>query len=181
MRADWRFRLLLEIDLERQCRWLNATHVNRWWNQRQVTRESVRAKYLPRIRGEQKTQCLVALFEGRPAGYVQTYRIDDHADYAPGFVLPRGGWAFDWFIGEPDLIGHGHGARLLEAFVSDWLWAHAEVVYAVVGSRVENLAALKSYERAHFVPWFSIPPRATAERYYRRDRRDDEGWSKKKK
>jgi aminoglycoside 6'-N-acetyltransferase len=170
---------MLEVDFERQLRWLNEPHVNRWWSRRRVTRDEVRAKYLPRIQGQQKTQCLVALLGGRPAGFVQTYRIEDHAVYAQGFVLPRGGWSLDWFIGEPDLIGHGHGARLLDGFVSRWLWARRDVVYAVAGSSVDNVAAEKSYERAHFAAWFSTMPRALAERYYRRDRRDAEGWSAK--
>jgi aminoglycoside 6'-N-acetyltransferase len=181
MRTEWRFRPLLEVDFERQLRWLNEPHINRWWSRRPVTREEVRAKYLPRLRGEQKTQCLVAVFEGRPAGYVQTYRIEDHADYAQGFVLPRGGWSLDWFIGEPTLLGHGHGARLIDSFVCAWLWARADVQYAVAGSSVDNIAALKSYEHARFAPWFSTIPHETAERYYRRDRRDGEGWSAKKK
>jgi len=180
MRAEWRFRPLLELDFERQRRWLNEPHVNRWWSRRPVSRDEVRAKYLPRIRGEEKTQCLIALLQGRPAGFVQTYRIEDHADYAQGFVLPGGGWGLDWFIGEPELLGHGQGARLLDCFVTDWLWARGDVAYAVVGSNVGNEAALRSYERAAFVPWFSTLPRATAERYYRRDRRTGEGWSRKK-
>jgi aminoglycoside 6'-N-acetyltransferase len=181
MRADWHFRPLLEVDLERQWRWLNEPHVNRWWSQRRLTRAEVRAKYLPRLRGEHKTICLVALFKGLPAGYVQTYRIADHADYAPGFVLPGGGWALDWFIGEPSLLGHGHGARLIDGFVSSWLWVRSGPAYAVAGSSLDNLAALKSYERANFVQWFSTLPRTTSERYYRRDRTKGEGWNAKNK
>jgi len=178
MRADWRFRPLLEVDLERQLRWMNEPHVNRWWARRPVTRDEVRAKYLPRIRGEQPTTCLVALFEGQPAGYVQTYRVEDYTDYADGLRLPGGGWALDWFIGEPRWLGKGEGPRLLESFVRTWLWPRAEVSYAVVGSRTVNVAAIKSYERAGFQAWFSTLPRAQTERYYRRERGSDHaaGW-----
>ncbi len=175
MRNEWRFRPLLEVDFERQRRWLNEPHVNRWWSRRRITRDEVRAKYLPRIRGEQRIVCLVALLEGRPAGFVQAYRIEDHAAYTPGFTLPRGGWGLDWFIGEPGLIGHGHGAPLLDAFVGGWLWARKDAAYAVAGADEQNIAALKCYERAAFVPWFSTIPRASSERYYRRDR--GEGWN----
>jgi RimJ/RimL family protein N-acetyltransferase len=172
---------MLEIDLERLRRWLNAPHVNRWWSRRPLTREEVRAKYLPRLRGKQPMHCVIAVIDSHAAGFVQTYRIDDYAQYTPAFRLPSGGWGIDWFIGEPDWIGKGHGAPLLDAFVRGWLWPRREVAYAVAGAGVDNLAALRCYERAEFRPWFSTPPRATAERYYRRDRRDGEGWSTKKK
>lgn len=181
MRNEWRFRPMLEVDFGRQWGWLNQPHVNRWWSRRRVTRDEVRAKYLPRVRGEQPIACLVALLDGRPAGFVQTYRIEDHAAYAPGFVLPPGGWGLDWFIGEPALIGHGHGAALLDAFVRGWLWAHGAAAYAVAGAHEQNLAALKCYERTRFVPWFSTIPRAASERYYRRDRGSDEGWNRNRK
>jgi aminoglycoside 6'-N-acetyltransferase len=180
MQADWRFRPMLEVDFERQWRWLNQPHVNRWWSRRPVSRDDVRAKYLPRIRGEEPTHCLVALLDATPSGYVQAYRIADYAEFASGFVLPAGGWGFDWFIGEPKSTGEGQGARLLEAFVSTWLWPRRDVVYAVVGSSADNAAALNSYERAGFEPWFSTLPQASAERYYRRDRHAGEGWSKRR-
>ncbi len=170
---------MLELDFERQWRWLNQPHVNRWWSRRRISRDEVRAKYAPRVHGKEPTLCLIALLDARPAGFVQAYRIADHAQYTPGFVLPRGGWGFDWFIGEPDLLGRGHGARLLDAFVHDWLWGRRDASYAVGGSHVDNVAALKCYERAQFAPWFSTMPQAASELYYRRERGSDEGWHRR--
>lgn len=172
---------MLELDLGRQLGWLNQPHVNRWWSRRRFTRDEVRAKYLPRVRGEQPIVCMIALLDARPAGFVQTYRIEDYAQYGPGFVLPRGGWGLDWFIGEPALIGRGLGAALLDAFVREWLWARGDAAYAVAGAHEDNVPATKCYESARFVHWFSTIPRGSSERYYRRDRGSDEGWSNKKR
>lgn len=176
MPGDWRFRPLLEIDFERQWRWLNEPHVIRRWSRKPLSREQVRAKYLPRVQGRERMHCLVAILDGRAAGYVQAYPVAEYAGYAAGFVLPPDGWALDWFIGEPRLLGKGHGARLIDSFVRQWLWERAEPRYAVTGAALDNVAGLKSLERALFTPWFSTLPQKSAERYYRRDRKRGEGW-----
>jgi aminoglycoside 6'-N-acetyltransferase len=51
----------------------------------------------------------IVSFEGRPFAYAQDYAV--HVWPQPHFAhLPSGSRAIDSFIGEPDMIGRGHGS-----------------------------------------------------------------------
>ena len=163
------FRPLIEADFGTYTRWMNEPHVNRWWARAPVTPQQVRAKLLPRLRGEQPVHCLLALLDDAATGYVQTYRAEDFPDAVAHVDVPPGGWSFDWFIGEPSVLGRGEGARLLQAFAR-YAFARFPARYLAVGSRLANRPAHRSHARAGFRPWSCTPPHADADGYYRLDR-----------
>src|SRR5688500_670735 len=59
------FRPLAEVDLELVAAWLATPHVRAWWRA-PADIESVRAKYLPRIRGDEPTEVFVASLDDEP-------------------------------------------------------------------------------------------------------------------
>jgi aminoglycoside 6'-N-acetyltransferase len=63
--------------------------------------------------------------------------------------LPEGSEAVDAFIGEPDMLGRGHGGAFLRAFAQMLLAEGAPVV--AIDPDVENHRARRAYTRAGFV------------------------------
>jgi RimJ/RimL family protein N-acetyltransferase len=105
--------------------------------------------YQTAIRGEDPTDLYVIELDGRPTGVLQSYRIDDHPEYAAQVGLGRPAIGIDLFIGEPDLIGRGHGPALIRAFLRDALPRYG-VDLCVIGPTVSNVAAIRAYEKAGF-------------------------------
>jgi hypothetical protein len=68
------------------------------------------------LREDLEELCMVmriVSFEGRPFAYAQDYAV--HVWPQPYFArLPPGSRAIDSFIGEPDMIGGGHGSTYLK-------------------------------------------------------------------
>jgi aminoglycoside 6'-N-acetyltransferase len=89
----------------------------------------------------------IVSYEGRPFAYVQDY--DVHAWPQPHFNhLPAGSRAIDTFIGEPSMIGQGHGSAFLR-LLAERLRAEGAPVVAV-DPDAGNLRARRAYEKAGF-------------------------------
>jgi aminoglycoside 6'-N-acetyltransferase len=85
--------------------------------------------------------------EGRPFAYAQDYDVHDwpqpHLNH-----LPRGARAIDAFIGEPDMIGGGHGSAFLRLLAERLRREGAPIV--AIDPGVDNLRARRAYEKAGF-------------------------------
>ena len=142
-----------EDDLERARRWLLLPHVRRWWNDdpdEDDYPEGTLAEWLKAIRGEDATDMFLIVLDGRPIGVIQSYRVQDYPDYvAEVGDLAQPAFSIDLFIGEPELIGKGHGAALLRAFLPIAFERYA-LDYCVIGPSKTNAAAIRSYEKAGF-------------------------------
>ena len=90
----------------------------------------------------------IVSFRGRPFAYVQDYAAA--AWPQPHFAhLPAGARAIDAFIGEPDMLGRGHGAAFLRRLAERLVAEGAPIV--AIDPDVENLRARRAYARAGFV------------------------------
>lgn len=113
-KADFRydFRAVTEADLPMLSAWLAEPHVAEWWNdgQQDPLAEIVEAM------ASDSTEPLIVELDGTPIGYVQSY--DPHLeDDHPYQDQPFGSLGIDVTIGVPELVGIGHGSRLVSAFV----------------------------------------------------------------
>jgi aminoglycoside 6'-N-acetyltransferase len=108
------------------------------------------SEYRAAIRGEDPTDLFVISLDHRAIGVLQSYRIDDHPEYAVQVALGRPAIGIDLFIGEPDLVGKGHGPALIRAFLRDVAFPRYEVDLCVIGPTVSNVAAIRAYEKAGF-------------------------------
>lgn len=106
--------------------------------------------YQHAIHGEDPTDLYVIKLDARPIGEIQSYRIDDHPGYAAHVALSRAAFGIDLFIGEPELIGHGHGPALIRAFLRDVAFPRYGVDLCVIGPTASNAAAIRAYEKAGF-------------------------------
>ena len=102
------------------------------------------------MRGEDPTDYFVIELDGRPIGQIQSYLIDDEPEYAAMLELGRPAFGIDLFIGEPELIGHGHGPALIRAFLRDVGFSRYGVDLCVIGPATGNVAAIRAYEKAGF-------------------------------
>ncbi|MDP9252028.1 MAG: acetyltransferase [Chloroflexota bacterium] len=102
------------------------------------------------IRGEDPTDHFVIELDGRPLGLIQSYRIDEDAEYAAMVALDRPAIGIDLFIGEPDLIGHGHGPALIRTFLRSVAFPRYGVDLCAIGPARSNVAAIRAYEKAGF-------------------------------
>ena len=132
--------------------WLLRPHVRRWY-------DDVAAETYPddpieerrlTLRGEDPTDYFVIELDGRPIGEIQSYLVDDDPEYAAMVALGRPALGIDLYIGEPELIGHGHGPALIRAFLRDVAFPRYGVTTCVIGPAQSNRAAIRAYEKAGF-------------------------------
>ena len=109
-------------------------------------------KYRRRIKGVDDDPTLIFCIRhrGRPIGFIQSYRIDDYDDYGKALALDVPAAGIDLFIGEPDLVGKGHGPALIRAFLRDVVFKTYDVAECVIGPSIKNLSAIRAYEKAGF-------------------------------
>lgn len=139
----YRFRPLTRADLPMIARWLETPEVVRWWGDPE--------EQLALVSGDlddpQMRQWIVA-FHGRPFAYVQAYNAhvwpQSHMMH-----LPEGTEAIDAFIGDPEMIGQGHGSAFLRAFARLLIADGASGV--AIDPDVENIRAQRAYAAAGFV------------------------------
>jgi aminoglycoside 6'-N-acetyltransferase len=140
--VPYRFRRFTAADVAIAEKWLWTPEVLRWWGdpveQIALLKEDLNE---PRMRQWIVEYC------GRPFAYVQAYEA--HAWSQPHLQhLPIGTQVIDAFIGEPHMLGRGHGSvflRLLATFLID------EGAPAVATDpSVHNVRATRAYARAGF-------------------------------
>lgn len=149
-------RAMTRGDLPDVVRWRQRDHVRRWWGSGgEPTRDSVEAKYGPRLDGSTPTRMWIVELNGRSLGFVQDYRIGDYPEYAVLGPDPQA-IGVDYLIGDPAWVGRGIGVRML------WGWAQrarrrfpdAATFFAAPDHR--NLASLRVLAKSGFTEglWF---------------------------
>ena len=146
------FESLRGSDLPMIAAWLSRPHVEQWWAEPSDL-ASIEENYRPLIDGSDATEGFVIVLDGRPIGFVQRYRIDDHPDWRASIQGALGradGFGIDYLIGEPDLIHQGLGRRMISEFVDDSWKRYPTVDRAVVAVRRDNIASWKELEGSGF-------------------------------
>ena len=138
------FRAVTEDDLPMLSAWLAEPHVAEWWNDGPgaALAEIVEAM------DSDSTEPLVVELDGKPIGYVQSY--DPHLeDDHPYQDQPFGTLGIDVTIGVPELVGIGHGSRLVRAFVEILFKEGCPRV--IIDPHPGNGRAIRAYEKAGFM------------------------------
>ena len=136
------FRPLARGDLPLVANWLRTPEVVRWWGE--PKRELALIK--EDLDAAEMTQWIVSC-EGAAFAYTQAYEV--HAWPQPHLAhLPSGAMAVDAFIGEPGMIGRGHGARFLRLLADELTRAGAPLV--VIDPDAGNHRARRAYRKAGF-------------------------------
>ena len=137
-------------DLPLLHEWLQREHVRRWWGDDYATLEAVVEHYLPAIEGRDPSDLFLILFDGEPAGYIETYLVADHPEYEAHVQVGAGVAGIDLFIADEHNIGRGLGPRILQAFVREIVFAREGVHAVVAAPRLDNEASIRAFEKAGF-------------------------------
>lgn len=139
------FRPLTRADLPLLARWLAESHVARWWGERDRELESI-ASHIDSIAVEP----FIIELDGKPVGYIQSYDPYLEEGDNPFDDQPFGTLGIDQFIGEPSLVGFGHGPRLITQFAQMMFEEGAPRL--IVDPAPTNSRAIRAYEKAGFRP-----------------------------
>ena len=169
--ARYRFRPMSADDLPMVRGWLRVPEVAEWWgdpdeqfglvsgdmsepamDQYIVSLIAFSSESRSRTRsgmgtGSRQENASMQKPDGVPFGYLQCYRL---TDWNIGFGdQPPETRGVDQIIGLPDMIGCGHGAAFIRAFVDNLLGSGTPRV--VVDPDPNNTRAIRAYEKAGFV------------------------------
>jgi aminoglycoside 6'-N-acetyltransferase len=142
MSPPYTFRLVARSDLLRLDVWLQAPEIVSWWGEPAEQAELLRTDI-----DDPRMQMELVLYKGQPFAYLQSYEV--HAWPQPHLEhLPIGSRAIDTFIGEPTMIGRGHGSSYLRIKA---MQLRADGVPVVAIDPIEaNRRALRAYTKAGF-------------------------------
>jgi aminoglycoside 6'-N-acetyltransferase len=129
-----------EADAARVAAWRARPHVFRWWGDPDDEPEA------DRLVDASLAYWIVEL-NGRPFAFIQDYRIHAWPDH-PFAFLPQGSRGMDTFIGEPALLGQGHGARFVRQHVDRMFRDGAPA--AGIDPHPDNAPARRAFEKAGF-------------------------------
>jgi|SRR5665213_4082922 len=141
MAPEYDFRPMSSGDLPLIRRWLETPEVTRWWGDPHEQYELVSGD----LDHPDMDQFIVSI-DNHPSGYIQCYAL---STWNEGFgAQPPGTRGIDQFIGDPDLIGRGHGAKFVRQFVESLLASGIPRVVTDPGPG--NHRAIRAYAKAGF-------------------------------
>jgi len=143
MLMPYSFRAARSDDLPLLRAWLRTPEVVRWWGD-----PDEQAAMLEEDLTEPGMTMRIVSRNAEPFAYAQDYDVHrwPQAHFAD---LPPGLRAIDSFIGEPEMIGRGHGSAYLRLLAARLRAEGAPVV--VIDPAVDNMRARRAYEKAGFV------------------------------
>jgi aminoglycoside 6'-N-acetyltransferase len=140
--AEYRFRAMTGTDMPMVRRWLETPAARRWWGN--PTKE---AAFLVEDLDEPAMTMLIVEHRGIAFAFAQHYNV--HEWPQPQFAhLPRGSRAIDVFIGNPAMIGRGHGTAFVRLLAQQLRASGVPVV--TLDPDIRNTRARRAYARAGF-------------------------------
>jgi ribosomal protein S18 acetylase RimI-like enzyme len=151
--ASIAFRPLAVDDLLRIFEWLHEPHVAKGYAEPPGTFAEVAAKYGPRTEPGNAVRAFVVEVDGRDAGYVQAYAIEDFPDHAEALGAERGTFGMDLFLGAQAPIRQGLGPRVIRRFVEEVVFREHGAIACVVDPAESNRPSVRAFEKAGFARW----------------------------
>jgi aminoglycoside 6'-N-acetyltransferase len=138
---DYAFHPISIRDLSLVRQWLETPEVVRWWGRPDQQYALVSGD----LDHPDIDQFIVAL-GGHPFGYIQCYAL---SSWNQGFGShPPKTRGIDQFIGEPDMIGRGHGSSFIRQFTETLLTSGIPRI--VTDPDPDNGRAVRAYAKAGF-------------------------------
>lgn len=137
------FRPVVAEDLPMLRRWLERPEAKQWWgdpDEQYALLEEDLSNPLMRMR--------IVSHDGCAFAYVQDYNVGSWPQ--PHLThLPSGTRAVDTFIGEPDMLGRGHGSAFLRMVANQLIVEGAPCI--AIDPDPSNERARRAYAKAGFV------------------------------
>jgi len=153
--ANYRFRPAAMSDLPLLVTWQGFSHVREWWGNDEPFDEE-------QLRDTRVSRWIVEL-DGNPFAYMQDYSVHGWPGHHFGHLPPRSR-GIDQYIGDPAMIGLGHGTGFIGQRM-DHLFA-AGVPVIAVDPHPLNTRAIAVYQKLGFriagvqqqTPWGLVLP-----------------------
>jgi aminoglycoside 6'-N-acetyltransferase len=129
--------------------WLDAPHVARWWPREDPSADALAAYYGPAIDGTDPSRLFLALADGTPVGFFQTYLHADHPDWDRTIGLPNVA-GIDYLIGPPELCGKGLGTLIIAKFCELVFASYPQATGIAAVPQAENAASRRVLEKNGF-------------------------------
>jgi aminoglycoside 6'-N-acetyltransferase len=129
-------------DLEMVGAWLARPHVRQWWGDPDGQLELLSGDLADPAMDQFIVSC-----RGQPFAYLQCYVQSAWPENGLG-VHPPGTRGIDQFIGEPDMVGRGHGSAFIRSFVEGLL--AAGVPRVLTDPDPANARAIRAHTKAGF-------------------------------
>lgn len=142
------FRRVTLDDLDMLMGWQSNPHVREWWGSDEPYDEEDLAD--PRV-----ARWIVSN-AGRPFAFMQDYTVHGWEDHHFAF-LPEGSRGIDQYIGDPEMVGVGHGSAFISARMQALFEEGAPVI--ATDPHPDNARAIAVYKKLGFAP--SGPPQET--------------------
>ncbi|MBC9224802.1 GNAT family N-acetyltransferase [Aeromicrobium sp. 636] len=114
------FRAATEADLPLFVRWRSRPHVLTWFPDPVPDLAAARDRFGGRLAGRDPVRLWIAELGGAPIGYLQSFEVAADDDLTVRCQDPDA-VAFDYLIGEPELIDRGLGSEMIDRFCRDVL------------------------------------------------------------
>lgn len=140
-KSTYSFQRATSDDLAVLAKWQSAAHVREWWDSDEP--------YDSGDLTDPRVARWIVSFADQPFAFMQDYTVhgwDDH-HFAH---LPAGSRGIDQFIGEPDMVGCGHGSAFIKERMDDLFDAGAPVI--ATDPHPDNKRAIAVYRKVGFKP-----------------------------
>ena len=143
------FRPLATGDMPMLHGWLTLPHVSEWWGE-PGSLAGVEAEYAPMISPTSTIRGYVALLDGEPVGFIQSYVVTDSGEGWWTSEADPGARGIDQFLANVGQLARGLGSRIVRSFV-DELFRDPSITRVQADPSPENLRAIRCYMRSGFI------------------------------
>ena len=144
----YEFRKVTLDDFALLSAWRSAPHVREWWGDPEPFAAAELA--------DTRVARWIVSIEGRPFAFMQDYTVHGWEDHHFS-KLPKGSRGIDQYIGDPEMVGLGHGSAFIKARMQALFDEGAPVI--ATDPHPENERAIAVYRKLGFKP--SGPPEET--------------------
>jgi RimJ/RimL family protein N-acetyltransferase len=144
------FRPLEMADLPLLHSWMAQPHWTEWWGPA-PTLDEVKAEYGAWVNDRSKVQPHIALLDGQPFGYIQSYVAMNSGGGWWEAETDPGVHGIDQSIGDAAQLNRGLGTAMVKAFMAR-LFQDPQVTYIQTDPDPHNARAIRCYEKAGFSP-----------------------------
>jgi AacA4 family aminoglycoside N(6')-acetyltransferase len=147
-----KLRPMTEHDLPMLHNWLNRPHIVEWWGgeAERPTLDEVLKHYLPRVLAEESVTPYIAMLDGEPIGYAQSYVALGSGDGWWEDEIDPGVRGIDQSLANPEQLNKGIGTKLVCALV-EHLFSDPSVTKVQTDPAPNNHRAIRCYEKAGFI------------------------------
>jgi RimJ/RimL family protein N-acetyltransferase len=145
---DFTFRQITPHDFAMLHDWLHRSHVAEWWTPTPTSEEAC-DDFAPLTESDATTKGYIALLDGEPAGFIQSYVVLASGDGWWEDETDPGARGIDQFLADGARLNQGLGTAMIRTFV-DTLFADPAVTRVQTDPAPRNARAIACYRRAGF-------------------------------